>query len=193
MALRSGYKGIKKLAAGLKWNRPGILGVKTYAGSPIQVNEYGIGINVTNGIAYSIDPQSNVASLTLDQIFEKISGTGTNLLVNANSFSNISVTIPSGYTVLNARISMTGEGASANSFASLVTWTEPGKFVVGNKDTAPHTWAYEYDIILIKNEFVKNYTSRSLATSPEEEPAEVIEEKTATKKTTTKKKVKDGE
>lgn len=25
MALRSGYKGIKKLAAGLKWNRPGIL------------------------------------------------------------------------------------------------------------------------------------------------------------------------
>ena len=27
MALRSGYKGIKKLAAGLKWNRPGVLAV----------------------------------------------------------------------------------------------------------------------------------------------------------------------
>lgn len=193
MALKSGYYGVKKnildelkqldgakitksFGSGLDYDpTTGELGLKFATLVPINAGENGITLNVGAGLATSVI--ETVPWLSLGKIIKKVNvSSESEISVDAGSFATVSYTIPSGYSVIHSEFKVTGAGSSAHSFLSAASG--PGSFIVGNKDSAAHSWTYEYTLLLINNSFIENYASRSI-----EEP----EQETKTTKKSTKK------
>lgn len=122
MALRSGYKGVKKLAAGLKWNRPGVLAADDLALANVFFPRSEQAVLGAKNFLYVLDPTGTQSGVTYT--------------VNKDSKGN----------VLNVAVSGTPTGYSAFAFWADVT---PNEYILSHMDNATNfIWG---EITLYKN------------------------------------------